>query len=95
MIRILNTDSCRREFILFIFHSIISGPKQFPGIFIETVRPGSLGEDYELEVGDQIIEVNGKSFLDIRHKEAIVELKGSKELNMVIKKGVVSRHFRV
>lgn len=68
--------------------SIISGPAHFPGIFIENVRPGSLGEDYHLEVGDQIIEVNGKSFEKIKHKEAIVELKGSKELNMVIKKGV-------
>ncbi|XP_045176075.2 harmonin-like isoform X2 [Mercenaria mercenaria] len=68
--------------------SIISGPSHFPGIFIETVRPGSLGEDYNLEVGDQIMEVNGKSFEKIKHKEAIVELKGSKELNMVIKKAV-------
>lgn len=70
-------------------YSIISGPQHFPGIFIESVRPGSLGEDYNLEVGDQIIEVNGKSFEKIKHKEAIVELKGSKELNMVIKKAVV------
>ncbi|KAL4224993.1 Harmonin [Mactra antiquata] len=67
--------------------TIISGPKQFPGIFIETIKPGSLGADYGLEVGDQIMEVNGKSFLNIKHKEAIVELKGSKELNFVIKKG--------
>ncbi|XP_060568957.1 harmonin-like isoform X4 [Ruditapes philippinarum] len=68
--------------------SIISGPTHFPGIFIESVRPGSLGEDYNLEVGDQIMEVNGKSFEKIKHKEAIVELKGSKELNMIIKKSV-------
>jgi hypothetical protein len=36
------------------------------------------------------MEVNGKSFEKIKHKEAIVELKGSKELNMIIKKSVVS-----
>ncbi|XP_052243524.1 harmonin-like isoform X2 [Dreissena polymorpha] len=68
--------------------SIVSGPKQFPGIFLERVRPGSLGEEYGLQAGDQILEVNGKSFRSIKHNEAIVELKGSKELNMVIKKGV-------
>ncbi|KAK3604337.1 hypothetical protein CHS0354_038675 [Potamilus streckersoni] len=66
---------------------IASGPKNFPGIFIDKVRPGTLAEDYGLEVGDQIIEVNGKSFLGITHNEAIVELKGNKELNMVILKG--------
>ncbi|KAL3842293.1 hypothetical protein ACJMK2_020323 [Sinanodonta woodiana] len=66
---------------------IASGPKNFPGIFIDKIRPGTLAEDYGLEVGDQIIEVNGKSFLGITHNEAIVELKGNKELNMVILKG--------
>ena len=74
-----------------MFYSIVSGPKQFPGIYIETVRAGGLAENYQLEVGDQIMEVNGKSFQDIKHKEAIVELKGSKELNMVIKKHAVSQ----
>ena len=47
----------------------MSGPKGFPGVFVETVRPGGLAEDYGLEVGDQIMEVNGKSFADIRHEE--------------------------
>ena len=74
-----------------MFFSIISGPRQFPGIYVESVRASSLGEDYGLEVGDQIMEVNGKSFINIKHKEAIVELKGSKELNMVIKKAAVRK----
>lgn len=47
----------------------MSGPKTFPGVFIETVKPGGLAEDYGLGVGDQIMEVNGKSFTDIKHED--------------------------
>ncbi|XP_041367645.1 harmonin-like [Gigantopelta aegis] len=65
---------------------IVSGPRHFPGIFVENVRPQSLAEEVGLEVGDQIIEVNGTSFDNISHKEAVVNLKGSKQLHMVIKK---------
>jgi len=73
-----------------LLHSIVSGLKHHPGIFIERVRPGSLGEEYGLEVGDQILEVNGRSFLKITHNEAILCLKESKDLNIVIKKKAVS-----
>ena len=38
-------------------------------MFIETVRPGGLAEDYGLGLGDQIVKVNGKSFIDIKHEE--------------------------
>ncbi|XP_046573811.1 LOW QUALITY PROTEIN: harmonin-like [Haliotis rubra] len=67
---------------------IVSGPSHFPGIFVEKVRPGGLAEEVNLEVGDQIVEVNGTSFLGITHKEAVVTLKSSTQLNMVIKKKV-------
>ena len=53
----------------FFFFRIFSGPKTFPGVFIETVRPGGLAEDYGLALGDQIVKVNGKSFIDIKHEE--------------------------
>ncbi|XP_069133162.1 LOW QUALITY PROTEIN: harmonin-like [Argopecten irradians] len=65
--------------------SIMSGP-QGRGIYIQRVGPQSLGEQIGLEVGDQILEVNGISFLDVSHNEAIVALKSSKELNLVIRK---------
>ncbi|XP_060072464.1 membrane-associated guanylate kinase, WW and PDZ domain-containing protein 1-like [Ylistrum balloti] len=64
---------------------IISGP-QGRGIYIQRVGPQSLGEQIGLEVGDQILDVNGISFLNVSHNEAIVALKSSKELNLVIRK---------
>ncbi|XP_071100258.1 harmonin-like isoform X1 [Haliotis cracherodii] len=67
---------------------IVSGPSHFPGIFVEKVRSGGLAEEVNLEVGDQIVEVNGTSFLGITHKEAVVTLKSSTQLNMIIKKKV-------
>ncbi|KAK3102252.1 hypothetical protein FSP39_009927, partial [Pinctada imbricata] len=67
--------------------SILSGPRHFPGIFVERVNPGSLGEEIGIQVGDQFIDVNGTSFMDITHREAVVALKSSKELNIVIRKG--------
>ncbi|KAK7098660.1 hypothetical protein V1264_002908 [Littorina saxatilis] len=65
---------------------ILSGPPHYPGIFVEKVRIGSLAQDVGLEVGDQIVEVNETSFLNIGHKEAVVVLKGSKQLNVIIRK---------
>uniref|UniRef100_A0A8C4TXL2 USH1 protein network component harmonin n=1 Tax=Falco tinnunculus TaxID=100819 RepID=A0A8C4TXL2_FALTI len=49
--------------------SISSGPTQKPGIFISNVKPGSLSSEVGLEVGDQIVEVNGVDFSNVDHKE--------------------------
>ncbi|KAL8561933.1 hypothetical protein ACOMHN_001259 [Nucella lapillus] len=75
---------------------ILSGPHYYPGIFVEKVRPGSLAQEVGLEVGDQIVEVNDSVFQNIGHKEAstddtqrghaVVVLKGSKQLNVIIRK---------
>nr|XP_022316588.1 uncharacterized protein LOC111120143 isoform X2 [Crassostrea virginica] len=67
---------------------IVSGPSNYRGIFVEHVKPGSMGEEVGFEAGDQIVNVNGTSFLNISHEEAIVALKSSKELNITIRKGV-------
>ncbi|XP_015278963.1 PREDICTED: harmonin [Gekko japonicus] len=49
--------------------SISSGPTQKPGIFISNVKPHSLSAEVGLEVGDQIVEVNGMDFSNVDHKE--------------------------
>ncbi|CAF95869.1 unnamed protein product, partial [Tetraodon nigroviridis] len=49
--------------------SISSGPTQKPGIYISNVKPGSLSAEVGLEVGDQIVEVNGVDFTSVDHKE--------------------------
>ncbi|XP_025085162.1 harmonin-like isoform X7 [Pomacea canaliculata] len=67
---------------------ILSGPRNFPGIFVEKVRPGSLAHEAGLDVGDQIVEVNDTNFLNISHNEAVMVLKSSKQLNLIIRKKV-------
>uniref|UniRef100_A0A8C5IGV0 USH1 protein network component harmonin n=1 Tax=Junco hyemalis TaxID=40217 RepID=A0A8C5IGV0_JUNHY len=54
--------------------SISSGPTQKPGIFISNVKPDSLSAEVGLEVGDQIVEVNGVDFSNVDHKEVKVFL---------------------
>uniref|UniRef100_A0A3P8WHN0 Usher syndrome 1C n=1 Tax=Cynoglossus semilaevis TaxID=244447 RepID=A0A3P8WHN0_CYNSE len=49
--------------------SISSGPTQKPGIYISNVKPGSLSAEVGLEVGDQIVEVNGVDFTILDHAE--------------------------
>lgn len=54
---------------VFSLYRILSGPRNFPGIFVEKVRPGSLAHEAGLDVGDQIVEVNDTNFLNISHNE--------------------------
>ena len=42
-----------------------------PGIFIQAIKRGGLAEEAGLEVGDQIIQVNGTAFHNITHAEVI------------------------
>ncbi|XP_073420397.1 harmonin isoform X8 [Dendrobates tinctorius] len=67
--------------------SISSGPAQKPGIFVSNVKPGSLSSEVGLEVGDQIVEVNGVDFSSIDHKEAVRVLKSSRTLTLSVLSG--------
>ncbi|XP_072487830.1 whirlin isoform X6 [Notamacropus eugenii] len=64
---------------------IRGGAEYALGIYITGVDPGSEGESSGLKVGDQILEVNGKSFLNIAHDEAVKLLKSSRHLIMTVK----------
>ncbi|XP_051893351.1 whirlin isoform X1 [Pristis pectinata] len=55
------------------------------GIYITGVDQGSVAEVTGLKVGDQIIEVNGRSFLNIPHDEAVKILKSSRHLMLTVK----------
>ncbi|XP_063800172.1 harmonin isoform X8 [Pseudophryne corroboree] len=68
--------------------SISSGPAQKPGIFVSNVKPRSLSAEVGLEVGDQIVEVNGVDFSSIDHKEAVRVLKSSRTLTLSILAGL-------
>ncbi|XP_064168183.1 harmonin isoform X2 [Anguilla rostrata] len=67
--------------------SISSGPTQKPGIYISNVKPGSLSAEVGLEVGDQIVEVNGVDFTAMDHKEAVRVLKSSRSLTITVLTG--------
>ncbi|XP_038637755.1 whirlin isoform X4 [Scyliorhinus canicula] len=64
---------------------IRGGAEYALGIYITGVDQGSAAEITGLKVGDQIIEVNGRSFLNIPHDEAVKILKFSRHLMMTIK----------
>eukprot|EP00063_Salmo_salar_P016987 XP_013991822.1 PREDICTED: whirlin-like isoform X2 [Salmo salar] len=64
---------------------IRGGAEYALGIYITGVDRGSAAECGGLKVGDQILEVNGCSFLGIPHDEAVRVLKSSRHLMMTVK----------
>ncbi|XP_048859520.1 whirlin isoform X1 [Brienomyrus brachyistius] len=64
---------------------IRGGAEYALGIYITGVDRGSAAELGGLKVGDQILEVNGRSFLSIPHDEAVQVLKTSRHLMMMVK----------
>ncbi|XP_059508007.1 harmonin isoform X3 [Stegostoma tigrinum] len=74
--------------------SISSGPTQKPGIFISNVKPGSVSAEVGLEVGDQIIEVDGVDFTHVDHREAVRVLKSSRSLTIVVLTGTGKELFQ-
>ncbi|XP_054633440.1 harmonin isoform X3 [Dunckerocampus dactyliophorus] len=73
--------------------SISSGPTQKPGIYISNVKSGSLSAEVGLQVGDQIVEVNGVDFTNVDHKEAVRVLKSSRSLTITVLTGAGSKLF--
>ena len=51
------------------------------------VDEGGLSEQKGLKVGDQIIEVNGVSFEQISHQEAVEVMKASRQLIVTVRVG--------
>ncbi|XP_070690471.1 whirlin [Pempheris klunzingeri] len=55
------------------------------GIYITGVDPGSAADAGALKVGDQVLEVNGQSFVTISHDEAVHILKTGRHLLMKVR----------
>ncbi|XP_077335167.1 whirlin [Lithobates pipiens] len=64
---------------------IRGGAEYSLGIYITGVDQGSEAESVGLKVGDQILDVNGISFLSIPHDEAVRILRSSRHLIMTVK----------
>nr|XP_025744496.1 whirlin isoform X5 [Callorhinus ursinus] len=65
--------------------TIRGGAEYGLGIYVTGVDPDSEAESSGLKVGDQILEVNGRSFLNILHDEAVKLLKSSRHLILTVK----------
>ncbi|KAJ9589394.1 hypothetical protein L9F63_017398, partial [Diploptera punctata] len=55
------------------------------GIFITGVDKDSVADRAGLMIGDQILEVNGQSFLDVTHDEAVNQLKFHKRMTLTVR----------
>uniref|UniRef100_A0A1I8QAK5 PDZ domain-containing protein n=1 Tax=Stomoxys calcitrans TaxID=35570 RepID=A0A1I8QAK5_STOCA len=55
------------------------------GIFVTGVDKDSVADRAGLMVGDEILEVNGQSFQDVTHDEAVSQLKYHKRMSLVIR----------
>ncbi|EDV97228.1 GH16730 [Drosophila grimshawi] len=55
------------------------------GIFVTGVDKESVADRSGLMIGDEILEVNGQSFLDVTHDEAVGQLKYHKRMSLVIR----------
>ncbi|XP_073687883.1 harmonin isoform X1 [Garra rufa] len=73
--------------------SISSGPTQKPGIYVSNVKQGSVSAEVGLQVGDQIVEVNGVDFTNLSHHEAVRVLKSSRSLTITVLTGAGSELF--
>uniref|UniRef100_A0A4W5N424 PDZ domain-containing protein n=1 Tax=Hucho hucho TaxID=62062 RepID=A0A4W5N424_9TELE len=65
--------------------SIRGGSEHGVGIYVSLVEPGSFAENEGLRVGDQLLEVNGRSFVAIPHDEAVRILKTTNESSIYVK----------
>nr|XP_055049006.1 harmonin isoform X1 [Misgurnus anguillicaudatus] len=73
--------------------SISSGPTQKPGIYVSNVKAGSLSSEVGLQIGDQIVEVNGVDFMNLSHQEAVRVLKSSRSLTITVLTGAGTELF--
>jgi hypothetical protein len=64
--------------------SIRGGSEFGVGIYVSAVEVGSVACDNGLRVGDQIIDVNGTSFFNIRHCQAVETLRSAGSLSITV-----------
>ena len=67
--------------------SICKGPANKPGIFVQSTKPGGLAREAGMRPGDQILDCNGISFQRLEFTEAVYQLKSSRHLDLLLRKG--------
>ncbi|CAG2181103.1 unnamed protein product, partial [Oppiella nova] len=64
--------------------SVVKGPPNSPGIFVQSVKSGEIAAQSGLEVGDQIIAVNGVDVLHMEFSDAITKLKSLPAMTLMV-----------
>jgi hypothetical protein len=65
--------------------TIRGGAEHGLGIYVSKIDPGSVAESNDIKPGDQILEVNRISYINILHPDAAKGLKERREMSMIIK----------
>ena len=55
--------------LVIFFYSICKGPPERPGIFVQSTKLNGVAREAGLRPGDQILQCNGHSFLNIPFAE--------------------------
>ncbi|XP_071491632.1 uncharacterized protein [Diadema antillarum] len=69
----------------FIGFNIRGGSEYGLGIFVSKIDRGGMAEYHRVQVGDQILSVNGTNCENIRHAEAVDLIRGQKRLVLTIR----------
>lgn len=70
--------------------SVVRGPPSYPGIFVQDVKKDGVAESAGLEVGDQIVGMNGFSFYPGHYNfdDAISKIKACSQMTLTVRKRV-------
>lgn len=76
--------------------SVVRGPSAYPGIFVQDVKGSSASASAGLEIGDQILAMNGFSFYPGHYNfdDAINKIKACTQMTLTVRKRVGLHLFR-
>lgn len=76
---------------------VVKGPDEWPGIFVQNVKPASLAERVGLEPGDQLVRADGHCLASLSFEAAIQLIKRLQqeqdELQLQVRKGAALKHL--
>ena len=70
---------------------ICRGPQESPGIIVQKLKPEGVAIESGLSPGDQILECNGVSLEGVSFQDAVYQLKSSRQLDLIVRKGVATK----
>lgn len=76
---------------------VVKGPDEWPGIFVQNVKPASLAERVGLEPGDQLVQAEQHLLSELPFESAIGLIKqlqqSQDEMLLIVRKGAALRHL--